>query len=126
MKLKKYFPKRLFYRFSLIIILPVFIIQLISTYVFYQTHLQNVIKKISQTTIQNILFIDKNFKEDENYNSANLSVYFEKGATIRKKNIIKNTNKYVFFDQEQFFVESLLNNIKDPMAIRERSDDFVI
>jgi len=126
MKLKKYVPKKLFYRFLLIIILPVFIIQSISTYLFYQTHLQNVIKRISQGTIQNILFINKNFKANVNYDGINLKIYFEKGAKIRAKNIIKNTDRYVFFDQKQFFIESLLNKIVEPMAVKERNDDFVL
>ncbi len=126
MKLKKYFPAKLFNRFLLIIILPVLIVQLISTYIFYQTHLQNVIKRISSGTIQKIIFIEKNFKPNENYNDMNIDVKFYKNEHINKKDIIKNTDKYVFFNQEQFFIENLLSNIKDPIALKENDDDFII
>ncbi len=126
MKLKKYFPTRLFNRFLLIIILPVLIVQLISTYIFYQTHLQNVIKRMSRGTIQKIVFIANNFKATEDYQEMNVDVSFYKDEHIKKRDIIKNTDKYVFFNQEQFFVESLLSNIKEPLAVKENNDNFII
>ena len=88
MKIKKYFPKRLFYRFILIIVLPVFIVQVVSTYVFYQTHLQNVIKRLSNATIQNIVFINKNYKDVDNIDNENLKVYFKKNQKLKSKDII--------------------------------------
>ena len=98
MKIKKYFPKRLFYRFILIIVLPVFIVQVVSTYVFYQTHLQNVIKRLSNATIQNIVFINKNYKDVDNIDNENLKVYFKKNQKLKSKDIIKKTSNFLFFD----------------------------
>lgn len=126
MKIKKYFPKKLFSRFILIIVLPVFIIQLVSTYVFYQTHLQNVIKKLSNITIQNIVFVNDNYKNKEKYENKNLRVYFKKDQKIKYRDIIKKTNNFLFFDQQQFFIANLLNLIKDPISVKEKNDDFII
>lgn len=126
MKIKKYFPKRLFYRFILIIVLPVFIVQVVSTYVFYQTHLQNVIKRLSNATIQNIVFINKNYKDIENVDNENLKVVFKKNQKLKNKDIIKKTSNFLFFDQQQFFISSLLDLINEPLSVKENNDDFII
>lgn len=126
MKIKKYFPKRLFYRFILIIVLPVFIVQVVSTYVFYQTHLQNVIKRLSNATIQNIVFINKNYKDVDNIDNENLKVYFKKNQKLKSKDIIKKTSNFLFFDQQQFFISSLLDLIDEPLSVKENKDDFII
>lgn len=126
MKIKKYFPKRLFYRFILIIVLPVFIVQVVSTYVFYQTHLQNVIKRLSNATIQNIVFINKNYKDVDNIDNENLKVYFKKNQKLKSKDIIKKTSNFLFFDQQQFFISSLLDLIDEPLSVKENNDDFII
>ena len=126
MKIKKYFPKRLFYRFILIIVLPVFIVQVVSTYVFYQTHLQNVIKRLSNATIQNIVFINKNYKDLDNIDNENLKVYFKKNQKLKSKDIIKKTSNFLFFDQQQFFISSLLDLIDEPLSVKENNDDFII
>lgn len=126
MKIKKYFPKRLFYRFILIIVLPVFIVQVVSTYVFYQTHLQNVIKRLSNATIQNIVFINKNYKDLDNIDNENLKVYFKKNQKLKSKDIIKKTSNFLFFDQQQFFISSLLDLINEPLSVKENDDDFII
>ena len=126
MKIKKYFPKRLFYRFILIIVLPVFIVQVVSTYVFYQTHLQNVIKRLSNATIQNIVFINKNYKNLDDVDNENLKVYFKKNQKLKSKDIIKKTSNFLFFDQQQFFISSLLDLIDEPLSVKENKDDFII
>lgn len=126
MKIKKYFPKKLFYRFILIIVLPVFIIQSVSTYVFYQTHLQNVIKRLSNITIQNIIFVNDNYKNKEKYKDKKLKVFFKKGKLLRSKDIIKKTNNFLFFDQQQFFIANLLDLIDDPLSVKENKNDFII
>lgn len=126
MKIKKYFPKRLFYRFILIIVLPVFIVQVVSTYVFYQTHLQNVIKRLSNATIQNIVFINKNYKNLDDVDNENLKIYFRKNQKLKSKDIIKKTSNFLFFDQQQFFISSLLDLIDEPLSVKENNDDFII
>lgn len=126
MFIKKYFPRRIFYRFLLIIVLPVVIIQLVSSYIFYQNHIQKVIKKISSDTIQKIIFINNNYKLNSDFNEINISVNFVKNFKIPKNKLLKKTDKYFFFNQEQFFIQSLLNGIKEPMAVNDIGDYYVI
>lgn len=125
-KLKKFFPKGLFLRFLLIIILPVFIVQLVSTYVFYQTHLQNVIKRISGDTIQKIVFVNNNFKNNNDFKDINFDVKFIRGKKIAKNDILKNKIKYIFFNQEKFFIETLITKIEEPIALKNNGDYYTI
>ncbi|MDD2840027.1 MAG: ATP-binding protein [Rickettsiales bacterium] len=110
----------------LIIVLPVFIVQLISSYVFYQSHIQKVVKKISNDTIQKIIFIDNNYKSNSDFNEINISINFVKNSKIPKNKLLKKTDKYFFFNQKQFFIQSLLDGIKEPMSINDIGDYYVI
>ncbi len=58
---KKLFPKSLYKRFIIIIAFPIIIIQLVSLYVFYYTHLDIVSKYMSQINAGEINFIVKNY-----------------------------------------------------------------
>ena len=126
MFIRKYFPKRIFFRFLLIIVLPAFIVQLASSYVFYQNHIQKVIKKVSNDTIQKIIFINNNYKLNSDFNEINISVNFVKNFKIPKNKLLKKTDKYFFFNQEQFFIQSLLDGIQEPMAVNDIGDYYVI
>ena len=74
--LKNYFPKGIFFRFLLIIILPVFIIQSVSSYIFYQNHIQKVVKKISNEAIQKIAFANKNYNKYSNFKEMYINTIF--------------------------------------------------
>lgn len=124
--LKNILPKNLFGRFLLIIILPIFIVQAISIYVFYERHIQNVVKKISNTTIEKIKFINDNFEQNKNFDSVDFDIYFMKNIKIRQKDLLTSKNIYTPFNQQQYFVYNLLASIKEPISIREKNDDFVI
>ncbi len=128
MNIKKYFPKELFYRFFLIIVLPIFIVQIFSTYVFYQTHLKKVLTRISSIAINDIIFIDENYKDREKYENRNdkIKVYFEKDKKLKNKDIIRKGKNFLFFDQQQFFIQSLLNSIDDPLSVKENENHFTI
>ncbi len=126
MFIRKYFPRKIFYRFLLIIVLPVFIIQLVSSYVFYQNHIQKVVKKISNDTIQKVIFINNNYTLNSDFNEINIKVNFLKNSKIPKRKLLKKSDKYFFFNQEQFFIQSLLKDIKEPMAVDDIGDYYVI
>ena len=53
-------------------------------------------------------------------------MYFKKDQKIKYRDIIKKTNNFLFFDQQQFFIANLLNLIKDPISVKEKNDDFII
>ncbi|HSQ97845.1 MAG TPA: ATP-binding protein [Rickettsiales bacterium] len=118
----------------LIIVLPVLIVQLVSSYVFYQNHIQKVVRKISNDTIQKIVFINNNYKDSANFGKmdinpdflGNINIAFLGGFRIPKNKLLNKTDKYLFFDQEQFFIQSLLNDIKEPIAVDDIGNNYVI
>lgn len=124
--LKNYFPKGIFFRFLLIIVLPVFIIQSVSSYIFYQNHIQKVVKKISNEAIQKIAFANKNYNKYSNFKEMYIHTIFLKNKKLKENEIIRETKKYWFFDQERFFIQTLLKNINEPLSIKEVDDNYVI
>lgn len=126
MYLKKYFPRRIFVRFTLIIVLPVIIIQLISAYIFYQTHLKKVVNRISNGTLQKIAILNKNFNEKTNYTDIDIEMTFVKGKTLKKIDIIKKSDRYAFFEQEQFFISNLFNLIDEKFGVKDMNNFYLI
>ena len=125
-KLKTFFPRGLFARFFLIIILPLIIVQLVSISIFYKTHLQNVVKRISSDTVQKIIFVNNNFKTDTNFTDINYEVKFLKRKKISRKDIISNKIKSIFFNQEDFFMDTLSDKIKDPINLKTQGKFYII
>lgn len=124
--LKNYFPKGIFFRFLLIIVLPIVIVQSISSYIFYQNHIQKVVKKISSETIQKIIFANKNYNKYNSFKDININTNFVKNKKLKKNEIIKEKKKYLFFNQERFFIQTLLENIKEPISVKDFDDDYII
>ncbi len=58
-RLKKFIPKSLYGRFLLIITLSAFIVQLVSIYVFYYTHLDVISKHMARSVVAEMVFIKK-------------------------------------------------------------------
>ena len=56
-KLKKFIPHSLYGRFLLIIVVPTLIVQLVSIYVFYYTHLDAISKHMARNVIGEMVFI---------------------------------------------------------------------
>lgn len=114
--------------------LPILIIQLVSSYVFYQDHIQKVVKKISNDTIQKIVFINSNYKDPASFTKINMNpdflgdmkINFLDHFKIPKNKLLKKTDKYLFFNQKQFLVQSLLATIKEPMSIDDIGDYYLI
>jgi len=125
-RLKTFFPRGLFARFFLIIILPLIIVQLVSISIFYKTHLQNVVKRISSDTVQKIIFVNNNFKTDTNFTDINYEVKFLKRKKISRKDIISNKIKSIFFNQEDFFMDTLSDKIKDPINLKTQGKFYII
>jgi len=53
-RIRHFFPKGLFGRFLLIVIMPIILAQLVATYMFYYRHWDNVAKDISLLIVQEI------------------------------------------------------------------------
>ena len=65
MKLKKFIPNSLYSRFLLIIAIPVLIVQLVSIYVFFYYHIDNISKHMARSIVSEIIFIKENAKNKD-------------------------------------------------------------
>ncbi len=101
MNLKRIFPRSLYKRFILIIALPIIIIQLVSVYVFYDTHLYIISKHMARSNIEQINFIIKK------YDDLNLQQFVKKINNFSSINFseINEDIKLNTKDQEGYFFD---------------------
>lgn len=57
MKLKKFIPNSLYTRFLLIIVIPILIVQIVSLYVFFYTHIDNISKHMARNVVEEMNFV---------------------------------------------------------------------
>jgi len=94
MRFKKFIPRSLYGRFLLIIVAPILIVQLVSIYVFYFTHLDVISKHMARNIVEEMLFIKKSVNKPE-YKSllqdfsqnVSLRFSFEERRRLKKKKI---------------------------------------
>lgn len=94
MRFKKFIPRSLYGRFLLIIILSALIVQLVSIYVFYYTHLDVVSKHMARSVIEEMVFVKKsinkpgyrNLLQDLSDNTG-IQFSFEERRRLKKKKI---------------------------------------
>jgi two-component system osmolarity sensor histidine kinase EnvZ len=94
MPLKKFMPRSLYGRFLLIIVLSTLIVQLVSIYVFYYTHLDVISKHMARSVIEEMVFVQKSVNkpgyqallQDLSENTG-LSFSFEERRRLKKKKI---------------------------------------
>ena len=106
-KLKKFIPHSLYGRFLLIIVVPTLIVQLVSIYVFYYTHLDAISKHMARNVIGEMVFI-KNSINKPGYENVlqdlsrnfDLKFSFEESRRLKKKSKIGDSNweKSKFYD----------------------------
>lgn len=68
MRLKRFIPNSLYGRFLLIIVVPVLIVQVVSIYVFYYTHIDVVSKHMARSVVSEMDFIKKSVSNPEYQN----------------------------------------------------------
>ncbi len=93
--LKKIIPRSLYGRFLLIIVLPILIVQLVSIYVFYYTHLDVISKHMARNVISEMQFVKKTLS-DPSYQkvlydfsrSVDLDFSFEERRKLKRKSKI--------------------------------------
>ena len=132
---KKLFPKSLYKRFIIIIAFPIIIIQLVSLYVFYYTHLDIVSKHMSQINAGEINFIVKNYDNlSKNNLINNISQNFKINITRTNfadynssKNISqikpKAANSYSKFTNQLLTYKIYLIDIKQ---INDKQISFIV
>lgn len=94
MKIKKFIPRSLYGRFSLIIIISALVVQLVSIYVFYYTHLDVVSKHMARGLVEEMLFVKKSINKPgyqdlitEFSNNTGLKFSFKKKQHLSRKKI---------------------------------------
>jgi two-component system osmolarity sensor histidine kinase EnvZ len=114
-KLKKLVPRSLYGRFLLIITIPALLVQIVSIYVFYYTHLDVVSKHMARSVITEISFI-KNSVINFGYQQlpkdfakeVGLDFSFEEKRKLKKKSKIADSN----WKKSRFY--NYINPLIDP------------
>lgn len=144
MRLKKIFPSSLYKRFLLIIAVPALIVQIVSIYVFYYTHLDVISKHMARSVVAEMAFIKKSINEPEyekllkNFSrNVALEFSFEENRRLKKRAKIADSDwrrnkiyNYInpLIDPYNRFKSELKNYHLTPYEIYENSDDddFII
>lgn len=80
MRIKKFIPRSLYGRFLLIIVVPTLIVQIVSIYVFYYTHIDVVSKHMARSVVSEIAFVKKSINKSRH---ASLLQDFSKDIDIK-------------------------------------------
>ena len=146
MRLKKFIPRSLYGRFLLIIVVPALIVQVVSIYVFYYTHIDVVSKHMARSVVAEMDFIRKSVNNPEyekliqNFSSdIDIKFSFEERRRLKKKAKIADSNwrrsaifNYVnifpLIDPYNRFKSELTLHKLTPYEIYEdpENDDFII
>lgn len=140
MKLKTILPNSLYSRFLLIIVIPVLVVQFVSIYVFFYSHIDIVSKNMARNVVAQILFVKRSinnmqYQEFLTNFSENVGLKFElkKNSKISNEKIIENSlNKNYKYIREiidpynRFKLELRQNNLEpDRIYESEIDDDFL-
>lgn len=100
MKIKKFIPRSLYGRFLLMIVVPVLIVQLVSIYVFYYTHIDVISKHMARSVVEDMAFVKKSINKPgykkllrDLSNSIALDFSFEKRRKLKDKKIADSNAK---------------------------------
>lgn len=136
--LKKFVPRSLYGRFLLIIILSTLIVQLVSIYVFYYTHLDVISKHMARGVIEEMVFVKKSINKpgyqtllQELSENTGIRFSFEQRRRLKKKKIGDSSwQKSKFYqyinpliDPYNQFKSELTSHELAPYEIFEHQDD---
>ena len=127
MKLKKLIPNSLYARFLLIIAIPILIIQVVSIYVFFYTHIDNISKHMARGVVAQISFIKDTYNKTKyrtflNDLSKNININYaiSKNAPSKTHSSINNSDYHYIrpiIDPYNQFKKELRKNHMTPSAI---------
>ena len=114
---KKIVPKSLLGRSIIIIFVPIFLLVIITSLIFYQTSWNIISKRLTQSVVADINVIVKLINQDLNHKAINIA----KDDFKMKINIQKNSNidNIIFLEQRGILSKRLkqaLINLKKPFA----------
>ncbi len=113
-KLKKFLPRSLYGRFLLIIIVSSLVVQIVSIYVFFYTHLDVISKHMARSVIEEMVFVKNSINKpgyqsllNELSENTGLQFSFENRRRLKKKKIADS-------DWSQSRIYDYINPLIDP------------
>lgn len=144
MRLKKFIPRSLYGRFLLVIVASVAIVQMVSIYVFYYTHVDVVSKHMARSVVEEMVFVKKSINKPDYEillialsENTGLKFSFEEHRRLKRKNKIGDSSwtknavyEYIkpLIDPYNRFKSELSSHGLKPYEIYEipDDDDFII
>lgn len=116
--MKQFLPKSLFGRSLLILIIPVLVIQIVTTVIFFDRHWSKMTSRVSVAVAGEIAMITEGLEREEDLAKAtalreavgrnlSISVVFEKGAELGPQHQIRNPRVW-----DSYVAQSLLDELK--------------
>ncbi len=137
-RLKKLIPRSLYGRFLLIITLSTLVVQLVSIYVFYYTHLDVISKQMARSVVTEMVFVKKSVNKPDYEKllrdlseNTGLNFSFEERRRLKKKKIADSRwrKNWIYdyinplIDPYNRFKSELKNHGLYPYEIYENHDD---
>ncbi len=103
--LRRYFPKSLYARVALIVILPIFMTQALVTYIFFARHWDHVSANLSESVAGQVVMVKRLYEEADTlaerdeiaamaFNDLNMRVTYDEDAEIPAANLLARFNVY--------------------------------
>ncbi|MBX9976911.1 MAG: HAMP domain-containing protein [Alphaproteobacteria bacterium] len=126
--LKRFLPKNLFGRFIIILLVPLILVQLVLSYIFFDRHTDTVLRLLSHTIGGDIALVSHMVEEGKSFDaiarqaSAHLSldIVFKKAAHLKEIGQAKDTWLYDHLNH------ALLEQLKHPYFFRMDKDTIYV
>ena len=113
--IKRYMPKRLYWRAALILVLPVFLLQLIVSFVFIQRHFEGVTEQLTQAVVKELGYIENLLEQGQPDAAKALAQGL--GITIKRDAAAELTQTRRFYDLTGLVVMRELQALSSIRAI---------
>lgn len=125
--LKHLMPKSLFGRGLLIVALPLVLVQLVTVYIFFDRHVDNVSKYMRSSLVGEIAFLSELLDENSRLPKAETAVQFARHTNISAE-FIPGASLKAFKKSKEFraFQKDLSRRINQPLSVFAEKDTLVI
>lgn len=122
--IKRYLPKGLYWRAALILVLPVFLLQIIVSFVFIQRHFEGVTEQLTGGVIDDLRLIEQSLANDALSDALKIATAL--GVRVVPVDTPFETETRRFYDLSGIIVLRELRTVQSVKAIDLPDDDFVI
>ncbi len=121
--IKRYLPKGLYWRAALILVLPVFLLQIIVSFVFIQRHFEGVTEQLTGGVIDDLRLIEQSLANDALSDALKIATAL--GVRVVPVDTPFETETRRFYDLSGIIVLRELRTVQSVKAIDLPDDDFV-